>query len=183
MSTISTITAEQLIDMPNDGMRHELIRGELTTMAPSGAEHGGTVGMLSLRLFQHVEDHKLGIFFGAETGFLLARQPDTVLAPDAAFVRHERIPAAGLPRHGYFPGPPDLAVEVISPHDRLIDVDEKVHDWLAHGAMEVWVVNPRSRTVTLYHSPTDIRLFAANDTLVSPELLPGFSLLVGTIFR
>lgn len=182
MTTISTITAEQLLDMPSDGMRHELIRGELTTMTPSGAEHGGTVGVLTLRLFQHIEDHKLGIFFAAETGFLLARNPDTVLAPDAAFISQSRIPTGGLPK-GFYPGPPDLAVEVISPHDRLTEVDEKVQEWLAHGACEVWVVNPRSRTVTLYRSLTDIRLFAANDMLVSPELLPGFSLLVGTIFR
>jgi Uma2 family endonuclease len=173
MSTSTHVTAEQLLMMPDDGRRHELIRGEVTTMAPTGDEHGAIVWDLTGMVAQFIRQHQLGQGYGAETGFVLERDPDTVRAPDAAFVRKGRVPPKGA-RKGFFPGAPDLAVEVISPGDTYEEVDEKVHQWLAHGTQEVWVVNPRRRTVTVQSSAGAVRDFAGDDVLESPDLLPGF---------
>jgi Uma2 family endonuclease len=116
----------------------------------------------------------------AETGFQIARDPDTVRAPDVGFVLSEREP--GEPVKGYFPGPPDLAVEVLSPDDRASEVLAKVRDWLAAGCRRVWVVDPRTRTVSVYRSPSEIVVLSESDTLTDEELLPGFHLPVGEIF-
>jgi Uma2 family endonuclease len=123
---------------------------------------------------------KTGRLFNADTGFLIARQPDTVRAPDIAFVGKERGKAP-LPV-GYFPGAPDLAVEIVSPSDRVGDVDEQVKDWLHAGCQEVWVVSPRLETIAIHRSSTDIRVLTAQDRLESPELLPGFSCSVAEVF-
>jgi Uma2 family endonuclease len=111
---------------------------------------------------------------------LIGQDPDTVRAPDIAFVTAARL-SEPVPQ-GYFSGPPDLAVEVVSPHDRVSEVEEKVQDWLDAGCREVWVVSPRFRRITVYRSPTDIRVLTAGDVLESAELLPGFSCRVGEVF-
>ena len=181
--SISTtpVTAEQLMAMPADGWRRELVKGELIRMNPAGSEHGVVIAELTWMLGQHVRQHNLGRLFGAETGFVLARNPDTVRAPDMAFVRQERIAATGIPQT-YFPGPPDLAVEVISPSDRFDDVDAKVDDWLSHGCQLVWVINPRRRTIAVYRSVRDTHVVGETDTLEAPDLLPGWRLSVAAIF-
>ncbi len=150
-------------------------------MNPAGGEHGVVIAELTWMLGQHIRQHNLGRLFGAETGFLLARNPDTVRAPDIAFVRQERIAITGIPQT-YFPGAPDLAVEAISPSDRFEEVDAKVGDWFSHGCAAVWVVNPRRRTVAVYRSPRDARVFGAADVLEEPGLLPGWQLSVAKIF-
>src|SRR4051812_14372339 len=113
----SPTTAEQLWRMPKDEMRHELVRGELFTMAPAGFDHGAVIINLSIPLATYVKKHKLGIVVGAETGFILTRDPDTVRGADIAFVRAARIPKSGRPKK-FWIGGPDLAVEVLSPDDR-----------------------------------------------------------------
>ncbi len=117
-TTAQKLTADDLWNLSRNGVRHELVQGELRTMPPSGGEHGVTVVNLTLPLGGHVKAGQLGLVFGAETGFLLARNPDTVRAPDIAFVRRERIPATGIPR-AYWPGAPYLAVEIVSPGDTV----------------------------------------------------------------
>ena len=124
-TTDKLMTADELWRLPADGQRHELVAGELRTMAPSGSEHGWIVVRVTSPLDQHVGAHKLGLVYGAKTGFLLARQPDTVRAADVAFVRRDRVLAAGDVKC-YWPGAPDLAVEVVSPSDLYTEVDEKV---------------------------------------------------------
>ena len=108
------VTAEELLDMPDDGFKYELVRGELKKMAPAGSEHSISGIQIGAALFNHVKANNLGRVFGANAGFLLAKDPDTVRAPDAAFVRRERVEAVGKVT-GYWPGPPDLAVEIVSP--------------------------------------------------------------------
>jgi Uma2 family endonuclease len=182
MSTAAQLmTADELWRLPDDGMRHELIRGELTTMPPSGAEHGGTTVNLATPLDQHARSHDLGRVLAAETGFVLARDPDTVRAADVAFVEKGRIPRGGLPRE-FFPGAPNLAVEVVSPSDTLVEVQEKVEEWLTAGAQMVWVVNPRNRTVTVYRSPTKPIVLTANDELDGQDVVPGFRIRVSELF-
>ncbi|MFN4259273.1 MAG: Uma2 family endonuclease [Gemmataceae bacterium] len=182
MSTVhQLLTADEFWHLPDDGMRHELIRGEVHTMPPSGGEHG-FIGMnLAAPLTQHVKSNQLGVVLGAETGFGIARNPDTVRAPGIAFVRQERIPATGIPR-SFWPGAPDLVVEVISPRDTLIAVEEKVDDWLTAGARLVWVVNPRCRTVSVYRSPTDVTILTSADELDGNHVIPGFRCRVAEIF-
>ena len=148
--TISrAMTAEELLQLPDDNWRYELIRGGLRRMAPAGWEHGVLAMRIGSRLDQFVTANRLGIVLAAETGFILERNPDTVRAPDAAFVRLDRIPARSLPK-GYWSGAPDLAVEVISPSDSAQEVDEKVDTWLSGGASEVWTIDPVSRAVVLH---------------------------------
>jgi Uma2 family endonuclease len=175
------ITAEQLFDMPSDGMRRELVKGELIRMNPAGSEHGVVIAALTVMLGQHVLQHKLGQVFGAETGFVLARDPDTVRAPDIAFVRQERIAVTGIPR-AYFPGAPDLAVGGVSPGDRPSEVEAKVSDWLAHGCLLVWVVDPRNRTVAIHRTLRETQVVNENDLLEEPGLFPGWRVNVAKIF-
>jgi Uma2 family endonuclease len=167
--------------MPDDGLRHELIRGELTVMTPAGSEHGKIAGSVAILLGAHVRAKQLGEVLVAEPGFLIARNPDTVRAPDVAFISKEHVPASGLPK-GYAPFAPDIAVEVLSPSDAQVDVEEKVDQWLKAGAALVWVVNPRGRTVTVHRSGRDPRVLRENDVLGGEEVCPGFSVRVADLF-
>jgi Uma2 family endonuclease len=126
------MTADELLRMPEDGSRYELIRGELTKMAPSGQRHGDLAARALISLGQHVSKHRLGKVYAAETGFKLASNPDHVRAPDAAFIREERLREKGEVT-GYWPGAPDLVVEVVSPSDSYAEVEDKVFDWLEFG--------------------------------------------------
>ena len=123
----------------------------------------------------------MGVVFGAETGFWTERNPDTVRAPDAAFVSNERLPAEGLPR-GYFQGAPDLAVEVVSPGDSAAEVRGKAEEWLQAGARLVWLVYPESRAVTVFRSREDVRTLASTDELTGEPVLPGFRCRVEELF-
>jgi Uma2 family endonuclease len=168
--------------MPDDGNRYELIAGELKMMSPAGFEHGFVVVRLTLPLAQHVKEKGLGCVLGAETGFRISENPDTVRAPDISFVRKERIPAEGLPE-SFWPGAPDLAVEVISPSDTFRQVDEKIESWLEAGCLAVWLVDPRLRTVTVHRSATNITTLTEKDTLEGGEVVPGFRCSVTAIFE
>jgi Uma2 family endonuclease len=176
------MTAEELFFMGSASSGYELVKGELKKMSPTGGEHGAVVVNLTVPLGHHVKANKLGIVFGAETGFKLATNPDTVRAPDIAFVRRERIPAEGRPK-SYWIGPPDLAVEVLSPGDAAQEVEEKVHQYLESGSLMVWVVNPKHQTVTVYRSLTDIKILTAADTLEGQDVVEGFRCSVAEIFE
>lgn len=183
MSTSTvTMTAAELLKLPRGEHRYELINGELKTMSPSSHEHGRIAMRIGALLAGFVWKHKLGEAYGAETGFLLASNPDTVLAPDAAFVREKR---AREFRHlkGYWPGAPDLAVEVLSPSDYEPKTKKKVGQWLAFGAQQVWIVDAKHESVTVHRSLTDSSTFGLGDTLVAEDLLPGFSIAVADIFK
>jgi Uma2 family endonuclease len=177
MSTAIT-TAEQLLRAQHVG-RCELVRGELRKLIPPGANHGRIAGRLFKEMAIHVDTHGLGTSFAAETGFLLSRDPDTVRAPDAAFVRADRTP---VPARGFYPGAPDLAVEVLSPDDRPGYVREKVAEWLEAGARAVWVVDPAARTVTVHQPGREPELLREHDTLRGADVLPGFELAVSAVF-
>ena len=181
MSTTTHVTAEQLLRMPDDGYRYELVAGELRKMVPASWKHGAIGGQLHGWLAQHIQQQKLGRIFSADTGFLIARDPDTVRAPDIAFIHKAHLPAAE-PEEAFWPGAPDLAVEVVSPGDTMGEVDDKVRMWLDAGAAMVWVVNPKWRNVTVYCSTTDIRTLTENDQLDGQDVVPGFRCRVGDIF-
>jgi Uma2 family endonuclease len=173
------MTAEELFNLPDDGYRHELIKGELLTMSPPGAQHGSVLFNLSGLLYSHVIANKLGRFYAGDTGFKLEIHPDTVLASDIAFIARER---AETPSPFYHSGPPDLAVEVLSPSDRRAKVERKTALWLELGATSVWNVDPRKRTVEVFHADGQRWLFNENDELVD-DTVPGFRVPVSKIFE
>ncbi len=177
----ATLTAEDLAQMSFGEQRVELVRGEVITMAPAGAEHGELAMTLGAFIHAFVHKHRLGVVYAAETGFILARNPDTVRAPDVAFVAAERA-AHQRGRAGFFEGPPDLAVEVVSPNDTAEDVEAKVLDYLAAGAKMVWIVRPRARTVTVYRSLREVQVLRPGDALDGGDVLPGFVTPVEALF-
>jgi Uma2 family endonuclease len=182
MSTATLVNADQLLRMPNDGFRYELIAGEVRKMSPPGWKHGEIGGRLQWLLGRHVFENRLGKLYLAETGFLLARDPDTVRAPDIAFIRNDHLHRATA-NDTYWPGAPDLAVEVVSPGDTVSEVDEKVQDWLDAGAMMVWVVKPKSHNVTVYRSATNVKVLTEKDDLSGEDVMPGFHCGVHEIFE
>ena len=181
MSATTLMTAEELERMPHDGYRRELVSGELTTMTPTGFEHGEVILRLGGMLDAFVRKHGLGRVAGGDPGFVLTRDPDTVRAPDVGFVRKERL-AANPATDAFWPGAPDLAVEVMSPSDTVRGVDEKAKAWLAAGVNTVWVVNPAWRTVTVYRSAHDIKTLTEDNDLDGLDVLPGFRCRVADVF-
>ena len=175
------MTAEELLRLPDDGMRHELVCGELRSMPPTGWEHGRVTSRFDRSLGPFVEAHGLGEVVTGEPGFLLTTNPDTVRAADVAFVRRERLEGAGRVR-GYWDGAPDLAVEVISPNDLYTEVDEKVAEWLEHGTRLVFVANPRRRTVAVHRPGQPVRILSENDTLDGEDVVPGWTLPTRELF-
>lgn len=177
------VTAEELLRMEGDELRRELVRGEVREMAPAGGRHGFVAGEIHGELRNYVKANDLGWTFAAETGFKISSDPDTVRAPDAAFVRKERVEAAGAEGlEGYFPGAPDLACEVVSPNDRHSEVLEKALDWLRAGCRMVLVVEPRGETVTVYRALDDVKILSRKDRLDGADVLPGWSLAVEDLF-
>ena len=183
MSTVvQLITAEEFLNMPDDGFRYELIKGELKKMSPPPGEVHGSVAMkFGWRLAQHVETNELGKVYAAETGFLIEKDPDTVRAPDCAFVSRKKIQAVGA-FQGYFPSAPDLVVEVISPSDTYTEVEEKALDWLVAGSSVVLVLNPRKRTVTVYRSVSNITILDDSSVLDLADVVDGFRVAVNALF-
>jgi Uma2 family endonuclease len=179
-TTTKLITAEELWKMPND-QRRELVRGEIRTMAPSGFDHGAIIDNLHVLLSNYVRLNKLGKVLGAETGFKLARNPDTVRGADVSFIAAARLPAKGRPI-GFWDGAPDLAVEVISPSDTLKEVEEKAGDYIAGGARLVWVINPRNRTIAVYDGGKTKVVLRETDTLEGGDVVKGFSCALADVF-
>ena len=175
------MTADELFRLPDDNMRHELIRGELRTMSPMGWRHAKITLKGGASLLAHVEAHDLGIAGAGDIGFVLASNPDTVRAPDVCFIRRERIPEAGEPT-GYWSIPPDLAIEVLSPNDRYTEVDKKVAEWLEFGVQLVLVIHPRRRTVAVHRPNRPTRILTEDDTLDGEDVVPGWSLPVRDLF-
>ena len=182
MSTVTRLlTADDLWNIPDHGGRAELVKGELRTMSPAGYGHGRVTMRLAARLFNHVDACRLGDVVAAETGFIIARDPDTVRAPDIGFVRQERIPKTGRPAK-FWNGPPDLAVETMSPNDTNSEIDEKVQEWVAAGTRLVWVLDPRQQTVTVYLPDSTAKILAASDVLRGADVIPGFEISVAELF-
>jgi Uma2 family endonuclease len=175
-----TTTADDLLNLPDDGFRYELVEGDLRKMPPPGRRHARIIAKLIAALEQYMSGQQLGEVY-ADFGYLLAENPDTVLAPDVSFLRLERLEGADLDRP-YWVGAPDLAVEVVSPGDRYSEVNEKVARWLAAGTRLVWVIDPRRQQIAVHRAPSAVTNLTVADTLDGGEVLPGWTLPVREVF-
>lgn len=173
------MTAEELLHAQPPHKRTELVRGVMRVSEPASARHGLVAGRILVALSSHVRSHRLGEVFAAETGFTLARGPDTVRAPDAAFVSRERLPDP-LP-HGFPELAPDLAVEVLSPGDRPGEVLSKVADWLTAGTRLVWVVDTERRQARIYRADGSESMVGDGATLEGEDVVTGFTCALADI--
>jgi Uma2 family endonuclease len=175
------LTAHDYWRLPENGMQHALVRGEVHETMPPGGRYGLIAAILSmvLRLWAQQGTHGC---VGVESGFLLTRAPDTIRGPDVFFIRTARIPVTGVPE-GFWMIHPDLAVEVVSPNETAEIVREKVRDYLAAGTPLVWVIYPRTQEV-IAHTPDGLaRTYSREDTLDALAILPGFMCSVSTLFE
>jgi len=175
----SRITAEELLRRPRGRFREYLLRGRLVQQPSRTMRMGGVATELMIHLANHVDANKLGHAFGP-CGFQLAWEPDTVLAPAAAFVRGD--PSDEL-SESYHQGPPDLAVELVCPSEWPNHLDVKVSEWLAAGCPMLVVVNPRQRIATVYRSRSDIVELTEDDVLDGGDVVPGWKLPLRELFR
>ena len=173
------LTANDLLAIPDDGMRRELVRGELVEMPPAGDNHGFVGAEFTVTVGGFVRENRLGTSRMAETGFQLA--PGTVLAPDYAFISYERMASPPQPR-GYAQVVPDLVMEVFSPNDRQALMDRKIQLWLEAGVRLVLAVYPAAQAVYAHHADGTFQRFGPGDTLTCEPVLPGFACAVDDIF-
>jgi Uma2 family endonuclease len=175
-------TVEQLAAMPRRNERCELVRGQLRMMSPAGGRHGRIAMRIGSLLDVHVRHHRLGVVYAAETGFVLSRNPDTVRAPDVAFVQASRWEQLEDDA-GFLPFAPDLAVEVISPTDTFSEVEEKAFDWLDGGARLVVIIDPAARRVHAYRAADEIVVLGEEGVLDASDVVSGWRLRLQDLFK
>ena len=176
------ITADELLWMPEDEFwRTELVKGRVVREPPAYYHHGKVATRVVIRLGGYVEAHHLGEVVTADAGFILFHKPDTVRAPDVAFVARERL-ALKIPEK-FFPAHPDLAVEIASPSNTVREMVGKMLDYLEAGTRLAWMIDPHSRTVTVYRSLDDIRIVREDGVLDGADVVPGFGLRVSELFE
>ena len=178
----TSMKVDDLYRMPDDGRHHELVEGQLVSEPLAGGRHGRVAAKIAALLSQHVAERRLGVVLTCDTGFVLHRSPDTVRGPDVAFVTRARYEALDDESRA-IPGAPDLAIEVLSPHDRPADLHAKVADYLAAGAPLVWVVDPERERVTIYRTLLGPERLGPAETLRGEGLLEGFRVAVSALFE
>ena len=181
-TTPKPLTVEDLYSMDSGVVEHELARGALIEMPPSGFESSEVSLSLGAEIRSFARLHNLGRVSGEQGGYILSRNPDTVLVPDVGFVRSDRLPEARS-RRGFLELAPDLVVEVVSPSDRWMKVNDKVLAWLDAGVRLVWVVDPIGQSVTVWTPDRASKVLTGSDTLTGGDVLPGFELPVQRIFE
>ena len=174
------MTAEELEALGPDFFG-ELVDGVLVPTSPSAGSHGSIAMRLAIVLGPFVLEHALGELFDSSTGFVLRRNPDLVRSPDVAFVAASRL-AAGVPRRGFLPMAPDLAVEILSPSNTASEMTRKLADYFGHGTRAVWLVDPDAEELTVYAASAIPRRLHGRDTLDGGDVLPGFATPVAALF-
>lgn len=181
MNVKSLVTAEELFKMGDIG-RCELVRGEIVQISPAKYIHGKIAMEIGSLLNDYVKKNKLGVVCAAETGFIVSRNPDTIRAPDAMFISNERLSQQFEPDF-FLPFAPDLAVEVISPSDRWVEVEEKLDEYFRSGVRLAWVIEPKTKKIHVYKSPTEVRILSETDSLNGEDVVPGFAIPVSELFN
>jgi Uma2 family endonuclease len=182
--TKARVTAEDLWRLGEGDIRRELVNGEVVEMAPVGGVHGRITLRVSRKLAEHAERHGGGEVLVGEVGFVLClpADPERVRAPDVAFVSSHRLPEGQVPEK-FFPGAPDLAVEVLSPSDNPLQVQQKIRDYLEAGARLVWIIAPQAKTVTAYRADGSARLLREHEHLAGEDVLPGLAISLAELFQ
>lgn len=183
------MTAEELIGYDIPGKRVELVRGRLVVREPACLRHGELSLRIGMALANHLARERdaqgwalaRGRVVTNDSGFTLARRPDTVRAPDVAYVSRERH--AGPMPEGFPDFAPDLAAEVRSRGDRAGEVLSKVGDWLSAGTTLVWVIDPAREVATVYRADGTVAVVGCDDALTGEALLPGFVLPLRELLR
>ena len=183
MAARTKMTAHDLWQLGEGDVRRELVNGEVIEMTPVGGTHGRVTGRLYGRLADHVGRHGGGEVVVGGVGFVLhlPTDPERVRAPDVAFVRREKLPEGRLPE-GFLVGAPDLAVEVLSPRDNPLQIQQKVRDYLEAGTRLVWLVAPQAKTVTVYRPDGSARLLRDHEALDGEDVLPGLTIPLADVF-
>ena len=180
-TTKQLVTVDELLEMPKIDCRYELVRGELRSRPFVRFRQAQIATKMCMHIYRYAKASGLGKVYPSGTGFTLAMEPDHVRAPGVSFVRQARVDAAGN-GEGFFPGPPDVAFEVVSPDDLYMDLDEKVADYLETGTLAVIVVNPRRRTVKVHRPASATVKLSEADTLEIDDVVPGWSMPVKEMF-
>ena len=175
------MTAEQLERVEIPGKATELIRGQLIIREPPGTYHGQIAARLVVRVGAFVEIHQLGEVFAQDTGFKIASNPDTVRAPDLAFVARDRL--SQVRRRGYAALAPDLVAEVLSPDDRPGEALAKIGDWLTAGVKLAWLFDPDQRNCQVYRPGGSASVAGVDDAIQGENVLPGFHFLLSDLYR
>jgi Uma2 family endonuclease len=174
------MTADDLLRVELHDKWTELVRGHLVVREPPGTWHGTVSARLAYLVGDFVYRNELGVLCGQDTGFKIASNPDTVRAPDLAFLSHER--ARKVERRGYASVAPDLAVEVVSPGDRAGEVLARVGDWLDAGVRLVWVIDPTRNAAHVHRPDGSLTVVGADGALDGESVLPGFTCPLGDVF-
>ena len=180
MDSPALMTANDLLRLKIPDKRAELIEGRLVVRKLAGFRHGEVAAALGVEIASFVRSYDLGHVLAAASGFQLTSNPDTVRAPDVAFVQKRRVPDP-LPA-GYPALAPDLAVEVLGPDDRPGEVLAKVAAWLRAGTRLVWVIDPDRRQARVYREDGSESIVRETETLEGEEVLPGFECPLAEVF-
>ncbi len=181
MVTSKFLTAEDVWNMDDDGCRHELIRGELISMPPTNDEHGSLMLHLGALLWNYQQSHPEVFSVAGDTGFRLGNDPDILLGPDLATIRTDRLPP-DFPRGTYFDIVPDLVIEILSPSERVGQINAKVDVYLEAGVRLIWLIDPAERNVTIYAQNRQMKVIGIDDELDGGEVLPEFRLPLREFF-
>jgi Uma2 family endonuclease len=172
-------TDEELMRLPHEG-KAEVVNGELRLMTPAGMEQGEICANLTILLGSYIRRHRLGKVYDAQTGF--RPSGGNLRAPDLSFVRLERLPGGRSPK-GFGDFPPDLAVEVLAPEEKIEDYEEKVKEYLDWGVRLVWLVDPNTRTVVVCRPDGSRTVVGSEGELSGEEVVPGFSCPLNEVFE
>lgn len=182
MAITRLLTVEDLEQMGSEGEELELYDGVPREHPGMSMRHGRMGFRIGFFLGNVVYPRGLGELFTSDTLFTLGRNPDTVVRPDVAFIQSDRMPPEDeWDRISRIP--PDLAVEVVSPTNRLVEILDKIVRYQAAGVPLIWLVEPRHRTVTVYPLGQDPHTLREADTLDGGDVIPGFTLPIAEIFR
>lgn len=176
-----TWTEKELLALPKDRGKYELVDGELVFMPPAGFEHGDISGEALSRLRTYVRRKKLGRVVDGQTGFWM--KSGNLRSPDVSFVSKQRLLKLTRLPTGFFLGTPDMVVEVLSPDDRMSNIEKKIRDYFESGTKLLWLVNPVTRTVRVYRDPDNYRLLTIKNNLAGEDIVPGFSMAVKKLFE
>jgi Uma2 family endonuclease len=176
-------TEAELQALPADGSIHEVVYGRLVVSPKNNFQHGDIASRLFLALGNHAHQHRMGLVLNSRTGFWMRNR--NCRAPDISYVSRQRVKALGFKpsTQSFFPGAPDLAVEILSPGNTREEIDRRLKDFFESGARLVWIIDPNARRVEVCSAPDQRRFITGEENLEGGELLPDFRYSVADLFR